>query len=339
MDSIKDLFEKEGREIEESPKVRTLNDAMHSLKEQLEKENGHGTDSELVLGRYFVREMERLRSQVKEKIPVNPEMFEKEIAQIGNLMKTFFKEGSLETTVCKLGQVNKTMYRLLEQQNRCFVRENESYGFDNEVPLFGFKPSKNAKNAYVVSEGFEEKDVFINMDLWFRRRYGREWLINEYTNGIKKLEEQVGKFGALCFIEKKEGPVGPIFMASSIIKALGDRTHTLIYRPRYEFEDDRLEGDLIVPNESVCIVYDLVYTGIGVMNARNALMKKGAGKCAAVVLFKYETKDRNILDLNKMKYLEILKDYSKDQLKSILKTDFEAPPEQLLKAIEKEMIR
>lgn len=336
MTKIDELFEREGKQIEDNPTFRTLYLAVDNLKSELQKEDLYKDKNELLLARYFVNEIEYLFNQAKEKIPIRGKNLEKEISNLGSQIKSFLRSHSLDEIIHNLGKVSNYVNEFLKKQDRYLLTENEAYGFDGDVPLFGVKPGEE---KYIAPDGLEEKDVLVNMDIWLKWRYGRDWLVNEYTKGIKELEKK-GDFGALCFVKKEEGSVGPIFLASSILKALGDRMLTYVFRPLYECEEDQIEGDLIVPKESVCIVYDSIHTGVELKNIRDSLINHGVGRCAAVVFFEYKTGEKDVDKTQKldMDYHVILKNYTKERLRSILKTDYEAPNELLLKAIEKEIM-
>lgn len=121
---------------------------------------------------------------------------------------------------------------------------------------------------------------FYNFDLW-RSVHDQAWLANEYATAIRDLRNAFALDG-LLFVAKRLGPLGPLSFMERLSHELGQPAYVLNLRSH-----DVIGNSELLRGQRVCILYDLVHSGVGLQEIADLCRGFGATPRAAVVLYRY----------------------------------------------------
>jgi len=92
---------------------------------------------------------------------------------------------------------------------------------------------------------------------------------NAFLKKIKEVDKRE-RIDKLCFVEKKKGPVGALPLLPLLVEKTGKKA--CIYRPHTDHKI-KFSGLPPEPGENICIVYDLVVSGDGIVDTANSIKR------------------------------------------------------------------
>jgi len=111
----------------------------------------------------------------------------------------------------------------------------------------------------------------LNMDFLFSNPLTLDKIMEKADKTIELIK---GDFNKFCFIEKRKGPVGsPLAMGLFVQRY---KIPAVIYRPRHLNPLACISGGELFPEDKLCLVYDISFSGDGLKEAAEQI-RKGVG--------------------------------------------------------------
>jgi orotate phosphoribosyltransferase len=139
--------------------------------------------------------------------------------------------------------------------------------------------------AFILASGYPQQ-LFVDLDLYLESLEDTNWLVGAYAEAIQGVFSRDGRVDSLCFVEKRYGVRGAIAIRERIMEAVPVPS-VVTLRAVGGTESNR--GTRPGSASSVCLVYDLLYTGEGIRKAREGIARELGAACEhTVVLFRHE---------------------------------------------------
>lgn len=136
----------------------------------------------------------------------------------------------------------------------------------------------------IMAAGYPER-VLMNLEMYTAQDEDRDWLVEQYAETIRSSDIDGQPVTTLCFVEKPFGGAGALAIRDEIMHRLPGLDTLLLstdHRPSV------IRGKPPTPHSNVAIIYDLIYTGGGVIETGQALYRLfGTERITAIVLYDY----------------------------------------------------
>jgi len=252
-------------------------------------------DDRLAFVREFRSQHDKIIKSLTEKILVKlPPLFDL-LSKNLEMAERVLREG--ETSLIE--KIARSVSEYLQNPSNFIPLEEKlvcaDWDFNPPLLLSFTDDEDHREEAFILIRG-TLSNYFISFDII--AKYFPEALVKAYAREVEKFEESNGQtIEQLLFLVKEYGPVGPLLLARLFKKnpRLTDKTfikYSLVRnRIVHLFAEDR--SPLLQASGKVCTLYDLIFSGKGILKAKDFYQVKDDDYRVVVLFEKRDCRDRD----------------------------------------------